>query len=216
VADAHCDFSIYLPKDSRHFEDYGAYITSAITLWVWSKNGLENQQKSMDLNRGNLIYEHQIQVELLEYGFMLHKSLLEKSNTLDKYQDILATRRDLAELKSKMLEATPYGEVRDLLSQGWEEMNVSTMQSQISENLSILENEIKFIESKQDNRFRIFLTVFGILASASSAKSVVTPFWKALNLWLPVNENWVEPFVVSISTVFVVFSVFFIKYFVYR
>jgi hypothetical protein len=216
VPEALGDFSIYLPPNSRQFDDYAAYITLAATLWVWSKNGLENQKQWMDVNRGNLIYEHQVQVELLEYGFMLHKSLIEKSTTLNKYPDILATRRDLVELKSKMLETTPYGEVRDLLLKGWKQMNLEAIQSQISENLSILESEIKFIESKQGDNFRVFLTVFGLIASASFAKSVVSPFWKALDLWLPSNENWAELFIVSISAMLVTVSVLFLKRSIYR
>jgi hypothetical protein len=215
-ANGHGDFSIYLPPDSRRFEDYAAYITSAATLWVWSKSGLENQKQWMDLNRGNLIYEHQVQVELLEYGFILYKSLVEKSKTLKEYPDILAIRRELTELKSEMLETTPYGEVRDLLSKGWEQMNIEAMQSQISENLSILESEIKFIESKQGDNFRVFLTVFGLIASASLAKSVVGPFWKALSLWLPSNENWAELFLVGISAVLITFIVLFLKRSIYR
>jgi hypothetical protein len=170
VPEANGDFSIYLPPDSRRLEDYAAYITLAATLWVWSKSGLEHQRQWMDLNRGNLIYEHQVQVELLEYGFILYKSLVEKSKTLKEYPDILAIKRDLAELKSKMIETTPYDEVRDLHSKGWKQMNLEAMQSQISENLSILESEIKFIESKQGDNFRVFLTILGLIASASFAK----------------------------------------------
>ncbi len=209
-------FSDFLPLNSRRLDDYAAYITSAATLWVWSKNGLESQQQWMDINRGNLIYEHQVQVELLEYGFMLHKSLVEKSSELKNYPDILATRRDLAELKSKMLEATPYGEVRDLLNKGWEQMSLAAVQSQISENLSILESEVKFIESKRGDDFRVFLTGFGLVASASFTKSVVSPFWKALNLWLPSNENWAELFLVIISAMFVIVFVLFLKKSIYR
>jgi hypothetical protein len=216
VPEANGDFSIYLPPDSRRLEDYAAYITLAATLWVWSKSGLEHQRQWMDLNRGNLIYEHQVQVELLEYGFILYKSLVEKSKTLKEYPDILAIRRDLAELKSKMIETTPYDEVRDLLSKGWKQMNLEAMQSQISENLSILESEIKFIESKQGDNFRVFLTILGLIASASFAKSTVSPFWKALSLWLPSNENWAELFLVGISAILVIFIILFLKRFTYR
>jgi len=130
--------------------------------------------------------------------------------------ELLATRRDLIELKSKMLETTPYGEVRDLLTKGWEQMNLEAIQGQISENLSILESEIKFLESKQGDNFRVFLTVFGLIASASFAKSVVSPFWKALDLWLPSNENWAELFLVSISAMLVTVLVLFLKRSIYR
>lgn len=216
VSGSSANFSDFIPSNSRNFDDFSAYITSAATLWVWSKKGLEREQQWMDINRGNLVYERQIQVEILEYAFILHKSLVEKSSELKNYIDILATRRNLAELKSKMLEATPYGEVRDLLNQGWEQMNLAALQSQISENLSILDSEIKFLESKKADSFRIFLTVLGLIASASFAKSIVSPLWKALNLWLPLNENWAEIFIVMISAIFMIIFVFLFRRSIYR
>lgn len=209
-------FSNFVPSNSRRFDDFSAYITSAVTLWVWSKKALENQQRWIDVNRGTLIYERQVQIELLEYGFMLHKSLAEKSSELRNYLELLATRRDIVDLKSKMLETTPYGEVRDLLNKGWEEMNLAAVQSQISDNLSILESEIKFLESKQGDSFRVFLIVFGLIASASFTKSVVSPLWKALDLWLPLNENWAELFLVLVSATLVIASVLVLRRFIYR
>lgn len=209
-------FSSFLPLNSRKLDDFTVYITSALTLWVWSKQALENQREWMDLNRGNLIYEHQVQVELLEYSFMLHKSLVEKSSELKNYPELLATRRDFVDLKSKMLEATPYGEVRDLLNKGWEEMNLAAVQSQISDNLLILESEIKFLESKQGDSFRVFITGFGLIASASFAKSVISPLWKALNLWMPLNENWAELFLVLISAMLVIIFILALRYSIYR
>ena len=59
-----------LPDNLRRFDDYGAYITSASSLWVWSKQGLERENPRMDANRGNLIYERQLLIEILEYGYM--------------------------------------------------------------------------------------------------------------------------------------------------
>lgn len=210
------NFLDFVPLNSRKFDDFTAYITSAVTLWVWSKKALEEQEEWMDLNRGNLIYEHQVQVELLEYGFMLHKSLVERSSELKNYPELLATRRDLVELKSKMLEATPYGEVRDLLNKGWKEMNLEALQSQISDNLSILESEIKFLDSKQGDSFRVFLTVFGLIASASFTKSIVSPLWKALDLWLPLDNNWAELFLVFISAMLVIVLVIVSRRSIYR
>jgi hypothetical protein len=216
IPEASGKFSKFLPLNCRKFDDFSAYITLALTLWIWSKKALEEQEEWMDLNRGNLIYERQVQVELLEYGFMLHKSLLEKSSELKNYPELLATRRDLVELKSKMLEATPYGEVRDLLNKGWEDMNLAAVQSQISDNLSILESEIKFIESKKGDSFRVFLAVFGWIISASFAKSVVSPLWKALNLWLPLDENWAELFLVFTSAMLVIVFVLASRRSIYR
>jgi hypothetical protein len=199
--DSSQDFSAFVPTNSRAFSDFASYITSAVTLWIWSKNGIQQQMPSPDPNRGYFIYERQVQVEVLEYGFMLYKSLANRSQELRDYADVIAARRDLADLKTKMLEASSYGEVRDLLNNGWKQMNLSSIETQISENLSILESEIKFIESKQTNSFRALLTVLGLIISTSFSTSIVSPAWKALNLWIPTDANLAELYFISISAI---------------
>lgn len=206
----------FLPDDLRMREDYSAFLTSAFTLWIWSKKGLEDQQKFIDINKANLIYEHQIQAEILDYGLMLHRSLLNKSQDLQKYEEILHLRKLLAKLKSQLFEVTPYGEVRDFFFKGWEIMNIAVLQDQISENLSILENEMKFIESKSNEKFRLFLSIFGIIASASLAKSTISPIWKLVNFWLPADEHSSEVFLVGVSGGFTLIFVFLVRYFTYR
>lgn len=205
----------FLPEDSRILEDYSSFITSAVTLWVWSKDGLTKQEEFDDINKANLIYDHQVQAEILEYGFMLHRSLLERSKSLQDYDKVLAIRRSLANLKSTIIEATPYGETRDLLFKGWSHMNIEALQTQISENLSILENEIKFLESKKNENFRLFLSLFGIIASASLTKSTIAPIWKLANFGLPVDENLSEIFLVGVSAGFTLFLVLLVRYFTY-
>jgi hypothetical protein len=206
------NFSEFLPPSSRPFNDYACYITFPLTLWVWSKKAVVDQQEFIE----TLIYENQVKVELLEYGFMLHKSLLDKLDKFEKYSEILATRRDLSILKSKMFETTPYGEIRDLLTQGWEQMGLNLVRDQISENLSILESEIKFVDSEKSDRFKIFITVFSLIASASLAKSVVSPLWIALNLWIPADKNWSELFLAGISAMLIVFLILLLRSAIYR
>jgi len=207
------DTSIELPPDSRKFEDYSAYITLASSLWVWSKEGLRAQESIADTNRGNFIYERQIQVELLEYGFIVHKALAEKSQSPKEYSDILLLRKDLASLKLGLLEVSPYGEVNDLLSKGWEQMKVDAMQNQIAENLAILESEIKYRESRRADQLRVWLTLIGLATSAKFALSVVGPTWTGLGLWVPSDENLSEPFLMLISFMVLVLSLQLIRRF---
>lgn len=216
VSETTGSFSEYVPLDARKFEDYSAYITSSVTLWVWSNSGIDKQKPWIDINNGHLIYEHQTQVELLEYGFMLHKSLVEKSGKLKDFSGILAARKDLVELKAKMLETTPFGEVRDLLIKGWEKMNVEAMQGQILENLSILESEVKLIESKKSDAFRVALTVFGFVLSASFAKSVAAPLWKTFDWGLPQDSIYSDLYLFGLSTFSVIALVLFIRFLIYR
>jgi hypothetical protein len=128
----------------------------------------------------------------------------------------LAARKDLVELKAKMLETTPFGEVRDLLIKGWEKMNVEAMQGQILENLSILESEVKLIESKKSDAFRVALTLFGLIFSASFAKSVADPLWQVFDWWLPQESSYSELYLFSLSTFSVIALVLFIRFLIYR
>ena len=84
-----------LPKSERSLQDYGAYVTSACSLWVWSLDGLSGQAKSMDPNRGNLVYERQVLAELLEYGYMLHRSLYHRVEKFSTTAEVIAVRRDI-------------------------------------------------------------------------------------------------------------------------
>jgi hypothetical protein len=104
-----------LPKDSRIFSDYSAYITSAATLWVWSLSGLRQQEPWADANRGHLIYEHQAIVELLEYGYMIYRCLLERVQSYFDADEVLRARQALLELEQMMSEASHFGEIRNLL-----------------------------------------------------------------------------------------------------
>jgi phosphatidylserine/phosphatidylglycerophosphate/cardiolipin synthase-like enzyme len=124
-----------LPKDARLFEDYGAYVTSASSLWVWSMEGLAEQEAWMDPNRRNLIYERQVLAELLEYGYMLHRSLHRRVETLGTTAEVISVRRAILQMRLRMREASHSGEIRKLLENGWNELGLPDLVSDIDAGL---------------------------------------------------------------------------------
>ena len=199
----------YLPKDSRLFNDFNAYINKSVSLWVWSNCGIRNQKDCADQNRGHLIYEHQTVIELLEYGYMLHRSLYERSSRYSNTDDVLIARKNLIGLKHEMREASHFGEVRDMLISGWSKMGVPELQESIKESLSVKEAETSIVEARGIKRFGLMLTIlFGILTVSSVAKELVGPIWDALGFWRPQNEAGSKIFMIVISTLFVSLVVF--------
>ncbi len=199
----------YLPKDSRLFNDFNAYINKSVSLWVWSNYGIRNQKDWADQNRGHLIYEHQTVIELLEYGYMLHRSLYERSSRHSNTDDVLIARKNLIGLKHEMREASHFGEVRDMLISGWSKMGVPELQESIKESLSVKEAETSIVEARGIKRFGLMLTIlFGILTVSSVAKELVGPIWDALGFWRPQNEAESKIFMIVISTLFVSLVVF--------
>ncbi len=95
-----------LPQSLRLFDDYGTYVNSAMSLWVWSRRGLRRERPRMDPNRGNLIYERQLVIELLEYGYMLHRSLYHRMEQLESSDEIATVRFQILELRRRMREAS--------------------------------------------------------------------------------------------------------------
>lgn len=179
----------YLPNDSRVFSDYSAYITPPATLWVWSLSGLRQQEQWADANRGHLIYEHQATVEFLEYGYMIHRCLLERVQSYFDADRVLSARRELLELEQVMSEASHFGEIKELLNDGWDKLDLKALKYRIKEGLSIREEETRLSERRLTERIgRTLSILFGLIAVPHLAKQVIQPLWELLGLSRPESE----------------------------
>jgi len=173
-----------LPKDARLYEDYSAYITSASSLWVWSKKGLEDQALWSDPNRGNLIYERQAIMELLEYGYMLHRGLYHQIEQLSSTNRVVDARKDVLRLRLRMREASHSGEIRDLLENGWDELGLPALTSEIESVLALRESEMRSDDSLRATRVGWAVAiVFGLVAVPALADQVVLPAWNLLHVY---------------------------------
>ncbi len=182
--------SKYLPKNLRTFEDYLSYVSSAVTLFIWSKVGLRRQKKWADANRGHLIYEQQAKVEMLEYGYMLHKSIFNSLNDINGFNTVIKLRRYITDLNNKMSRIGHFGEIWEFFIKAWSEMGLDNLRSQISERLDIQESENKYKESKRSEIYsRVLTIIFGLIAVPSFAYEVIKPVWLLLGFWYPCQNN---------------------------
>ena len=196
---------INLPKDLRLFNDYSAFISQAVSLWVWSKKGRDRMKPYADANRGYLIYEQQAIIELLEYGYILHRKLLAKTETALSANEVLDLRWEVNHLRAEMAEISNNGEIRDLLLAGWKELGVETLQSRITEGLSIREAQTSIWEARGSERISRWLTIlFGVVAVPPIANEVLRPLWLLLKWWQPKNESATTLFFIGIAVLPVV------------
>jgi hypothetical protein len=180
-------FTRQLPKDARLFEDYNAYITSASTLWVWSKEGLRRQESWRDPNRGNFIYDRQRVSEVLEYGYMLQRGLYHRIEYLGSTAQVMAIRRNFLSLQLRLREASHSGEIRDLLEHGWKEFGLPLLKLDIESALALRESDARADDAMRATRVGWAIAiVFGFVAVPGLADQIVLPAWKMLNIW-PVN-----------------------------
>jgi hypothetical protein len=176
---------LHLPKDARLFEDYSAYVTSASSLWVWSKKGLKDQAPYSDSNHGNLIYERQAIMELLEYGYMLHRALYHQVEQLSSTNRVVAARKEVLRLRLRMREASHSGEIRDLLENGWKELGLPALTSEIDSVLSLREAEMRSQDTLRATRVGWGIAVvFGLMTVPALADQVILPAWNFLHIYL--------------------------------
>lgn len=168
-----------LPEDARLLQDYNAYVIRSCSLWVWSLDGLSEQAPRMDRNRGNLIYERQVLAELLEYGYMLHRSLYHRLEKFSTTAEVISVQRQILQLQRKMHEASHSGEILKLLENGWNELGLPALRSEIETGLRLREAETSSIEALRSTRVGWALTVvFGFVAVLALADQVIQPLWK--------------------------------------
>lgn len=167
-----------LSEDLRLFEDYSVYIGATASLWVWAKKGLKQQQKWSDPNRGAFIYERQAVMELLEFGYMLHRGFYHQVEQLQSTDQVMATKRQILHLRLRMREASHSGEIRRLLEAGWKELGLPTLAQEIEEALSLRESEMRSLDAFRATRVGwIIATIFGLVAVPGLADQVVIPIW---------------------------------------
>jgi hypothetical protein len=167
-----------LSEDLRLFEDYSVYIGATASLWVWSKQGLEQQQKWSDPNRGAFIYERQAVMELLEFGYMLHRGFYHQVEQLKSTAQVMSTKRHILRLRLQMREASHSGEIRKLLEAGWKELGLPTLAQEIEEALSLRESEMRSLDALRATRVGwVIATVFGLVAVPGLADQIIIPIW---------------------------------------
>jgi hypothetical protein len=177
---------LQLPRSSRLFEDFSAYVTSAASLWVWSKGGLERSRSWTDSNRGHLIYEQQAEMELLEYGYMLHRSFLERVERYGNSNEVVFAQKLLLRLQLEMNEVSYFGEIRDLLDHGWHELRLPELRALIQQALSLRDTQIRASDERLTAKIGQALTiVFGLVAVPALADQVVQPLWEVLGIRHP-------------------------------
>jgi len=202
---------IPLPPDTRLFNDYSSFITKAVTLWVWSKKGIDAQEKWKDPNSGHLIYENQVKTELLDYGYMIYKCLLERLNNVKDTLEIIQERKNIYDLQNRMQNVSQFGEIYDQLNTGWEAYGLPKLQLMIDKKILILEAESKIRETRKSQKIAESLSVlFGLIAIPTFALEVLKPIWEILDIWHPNNINLAKLFYISVTFILVLFFIHFI------
>jgi len=168
-----------LPKSSRLFDDLGAYLARNGSLWVQPHIADVPRDAETDPNRGDLVEEHHVKAEMLDYAYALHRRIAEEA-TVERatVEDILTARKALADFEMAVHDASHFGEVRDLLQTGLKAYAINEFRIRAEEAVRIREAIATHTLTRSTQRFATMLSLLvGSLALPSLATSVVEPLW---------------------------------------
>jgi hypothetical protein len=186
----------WLPEDTREFDDYSAHIGLAGSLWVHSRRSLDRRGPSHGhINRALLVYEQQTKVELLEYGYMLHRRIADRvmqggGPYTDRASELLEAQRDLADFEWSLQDTGHFGEVRNQLEAGWAAFGIPRLRQRIADALRVRQEAASYRQSLASTRWSAFLAlVAGLLAVPPLVDILIDPLWKLFDLPRPASAE---------------------------
>lgn len=183
----------HLPASLRPFDDYGVYISEALTLWVQSKLSIERSVRAPGQQRklSEIIYEQQATAEMVDYGYMVHRRFATRASSMEaSTPQLLAAQADLIELEGAMGDVGRFDEVRNLLRRAWETMGVPRLREQATRGLEVRHAEAAILEADRVQRWATALAVvLGIGVVPTVSNDMLQPVWKWLCLPTPTDPS---------------------------
>jgi hypothetical protein len=190
-----------IPDNARLFDDYGAYIAPQAIVWMWSQEGVDREREWQDPNRGHLVYPNQACAEMLEYGYMIYRSLSESILSAATSTDVTRIRRTVLDLVTRLRQPSHFGEIAKLLENGWRAMGLHDLKGDIEEGVAIRELETRSVEAKATETIgRVLTIVFGMIAIPTLAGEVISPLWDLLGIWRPNNPHAAKLFMIIVAS----------------
>lgn len=176
--------------DLRIFEDFNTFFNLAVSINVWSKKGLYENNIWNDMNNNGYIYSNQIINRFLDYYQMLYKKSIFIINETQKYDDILRYESDFYLLKNDYKYFMKSGELNDLLEYAKDVFQINYHEDNIKNYLNIKSKQLEKNKAKRITKIsRMISILFGILSSGRLAEGLIRPLWKTLQLPLFKNEE---------------------------
>jgi len=174
------DVRQYLPASLRKFADFGFYINKSISLCVHSTNSRERAEALGPMGRAQLIFDCQVQAEVLDYVYMLTMKLSDRvSQPTARMIDVVGAQAALVEAEAAASRTSRFGDVEELLQVAWERYGLPELRDRISRTLETRRDEVALAESRSINRWGTGLAlVLGASVIPSLSHEVLPDLWR--------------------------------------
>ncbi|MCC7553630.1 MAG: hypothetical protein KO202_03930 [Methanobacteriaceae archaeon] len=194
------DYMNLFPKDLRNMDDYCLYITKGLFLWISCEK--EKEYPQVDSNRGHLIYEKQVMVEVINnFNIQMHKlneiaSIIGFSNK--NHKQILYEQSKILLLEELMSTKSfsSFGEIEEIINYCLKELQWNELKDITKTKLTINEN------SNRDNmNLKLQLIIIGLTFA-----TLILPF-------VTLFSSFIKEFIIEFSVfILAVYCLLFIHY----
>lgn len=169
-------------QDLREFDDYSIYLNEALILCIMSKKGLD--ANFPDVNNGHLVYDKQIQAEMLNYYYIISRKLFDSSVYLrdSKVKDIIENRLKLHEIEHIFKnELANFGETKDMLNFAEQKLGIKDLKEKSHQLFELKKERNNILNQDFYQKISVLFTIlFGLIGTLSFAKDLVVPVWDFL------------------------------------
>jgi hypothetical protein len=142
---------MHLPTNTRAFDDFAVYINESVVLWVYTakSTGMVSGKGTKDEPFSLPTHHHQVAGELLEYGRILYKSLLDALDQKLDWERIFAIKERQVRFEIGCHDAARFGEIRDMISGGLRARKVDELKAQTAALLALRESIASVTETRR-------------------------------------------------------------------
>jgi len=181
------NFTKFLEHNLRPFDDYTLHINQALTLWVLSKKGLNSNKECVDVNRGHLIYEKQVQEESIDYIYACFRRYAERSHLpYISYSSSIIEQLNIMDLKNLIPQSYYAGELNELHAYVAKLFKLDDL---LEYSLNNLKLKSELLQTKRDESFKkmglAISVLFGLASLPNFVNEIIGPIWEYSGLWQP-------------------------------
>ncbi|MCE0450057.1 hypothetical protein [Brevibacillus sp. AF8] len=204
-------------KDYRLHDDYSVFVNETIILWALSKQAILSNEEYEDPIRGHLIYDKQVQSEILMLLFGLKHRLLTLS-TFSHYTvlEVIQQKMTINQMEGEFTEASSFGEINEMIK-GYSQMLVK-LQERTDMNLTLKKDLGNELNQKRVHVFSWVIAIFfGMFSITSFSKDFLVPLWNVIGNNVEYSQDLKTVIAYSLSTSIVLVILIVIYYlFIHR
>ena len=162
-----------LGEDLRLFSDYSLFVSRELSLWVFGSKHAGSSSRGE--NWASILYDKQVQAELIDYRYAAHRRLEERSRNLRlSLRQVLDEDERVADVE-RLVESSDFGELNRLVQSADDALGLDRIRKRTQENLRRRAMIAEDARERSARRFEWLLTILIAVIGLPSLAEFLKP-----------------------------------------